>query len=196
MVNLTFMLSFLERDEDAAVHATRTSVLLVTALSLCNWIAAALPFLTFKARPDLSSRLSTCVATWHVLCVIYGVIAMTFMALPTMQTLQCCIVSFDNDMRGFTKDMDFNCPLYTCNYFKIFTILPFISIIWSTFSVHYQLHNMFCFLRDRQQEESSYDRLVQRLTAAHRDEEATGAQGGPDLDFNLDGIILANERRV
>jgi hypothetical protein len=184
LVNLTFILAFLEEEGD--IHKARASVLVVVFLTLCNWVAATLPHL-FKYKNMLNSQFVSGIVGWHILCVIYGVVAMTLMALPTLQTIQCCVVSFDNT-EGFTNKIDFDCPSYSCDYLNMFIIVPFLSIVWSTFCVHYQIHNIFRYLHDSQQEAVSYDRLVQRLTAA----QGGGAHAAP-RGFDLDGIILANE---
>mmetsp|Transcript_6687 Transcript_6687/g.10966 ORF Transcript_6687/g.10966 Transcript_6687/m.10966 type:complete len:210 (+) Transcript_6687:68-697(+) len=191
IINLTFLLSFLDHNLDSASHPMRASVMIVIILTLCNWIAATLPFIALTSKNELTSGTASCIVAWHVLCLFYGIVTITLMALPALQTVQCCIASID-DMEGITKDIDFDCPEYTCNYFKVFILLPFLSIVWSTFTVHYQVHNVFRFLHERQQEQSSYDRLIQRLTTAHRE----GVASGSDLNFNLDGIILANETRL
>lgn len=191
VINLTFILSFLDHGGDAVAHSMRSSVMIVVILTLCNWIAATLPFIALKFKKDFTAGAASCIVAWHVLCILYGVVTITLMALPAVQTIQCCIANVD-DIEGITKDIDFDCPVYTCNYFKVFTLLPFVSIIWSTFTVHYQVHNMFRFLHERQQEQGSYDRLIQRLTSAHREGVATGS----DMNFNMDGIILANETRL
>jgi hypothetical protein len=170
---------------------TNTSVMMVITLTLCNWIAATLPFITFKSKPDLTSGTATCIVAWHVFCIIYGLIVTSLMALPTIQTVQCCIASIDK-MEGFTSDINFQCSHFSCNYYRTFTIIPFISIIWSTFSVQFQIHNIFRYLHDRQQEAGSYDRLIQRLTAAQQD----GGGLGNDLNFDMDGIILAHETKL
>jgi hypothetical protein len=58
--------------------------------------------------------------------------------------------------------------------------------------VQFQIHNIFRYLHDRQQEAGSYDRLIQRLTAAQQD----GGGLGNDLNFDMDGIILAHETKL
>lgn len=197
-INLSFILTFLEEEEEVA--DARVSVLLVVCLTVCNWITAILPGV-FKYKEYLTAQYSSGVVAWHVFCIIFGILTMSLMALPTVQTVQCCVVSFDN-MKGFTKTIEFNCSSYSCDYMNMFIIIPFLSIVWSTLSVHYQIHNIFRYLHERQQEEGSYDRLIQRLTAVHREGGHRGSTGpgerGGNLEMNIDleGIILASEMHL
>ena len=187
-MNLSYILTYLRDDEELNKGWSSSSFIVILALTICNIIAAALPH-SFNNMKLLTVENCTGVALWHVACILFGILVLALMALPTIQTLHCCVISFDN-IDGFTKGIDFNCPNFSCDYLDFFFILPFITIAWSTFSVHYQLHNIFRFLYERQQEAESYDRLARRLIQAHQEGNNTG------LNFNMDGIILSNETRL
>lgn len=189
LINLSFIFAFVGEEGDA--HDRNASILVVAFFTLANWIAAVLPHV-FKHKKSLTSFSANLIVTWHILCIAYGIVDVTLMAPHALQVIKCCVVSFE-DAGGFTRDMDFLCHSYDCNYWKVFVVLPFISVVWSAFSVHYQVYNIFRFLHDSQQEAESYDRLIQRLTSALREGGPANSTAEALGNFNLDGIILANE---
>lgn len=178
LLNLTHLLLPLDHDQRNDGYVSTIIVILFTG---CVWAAASI-FIVCQFKQTLTSVSASWVVGWHVFCILFGLISSFLFSVPTMQTVQCCIASF-SDVKGITEEVDFLCHSYSCSYMKLFVVLPYISMVWSSLTLHYQVHNIFRYLYERQQEATSYDRVIQRIVAAHQ------SGGGP---LNLDGIILNN----